>query len=219
MSKGRKQHKNPPLENSSEHQKGQAEHAHEGKEDGVAAAQDTAEDIASPARITVDPVQSPLDAQHALRRGPEGRYGRYGEDSHGRIRIKILNDVNDKAVQGIGHRTDHGCQEIRLINIGGYLNQGKQKHKKRKCSQDNEKGSLGRIDGHFVLRIFIPDLFTSKQEPDHNILLSGNLPVTVHGGGENRVKTDTRRFLSAVRGQEDLRLNYYKILHSRSNNS
>ncbi len=176
MSKGRNQHEDPSLEDSAEYQKNQAEHAHERKEDGVAAAQDTAENITSPSRIAVDPVQPPLDTQHAPGRGPEGGDGRYREDGHGGIRIKVLNDVDDKAVQGIGHRVDHGCQEIRLIHIGGYLNQGKQKHKKRKRSQDNEKRSLGCIDGHFVLGIFIPNLFAFKKKPDHIILLSVGLP-------------------------------------------
>ena len=53
------------------------------------------------------------------------------------------------------------------MDHGDQLDQSQQNHEKRDCRQDNKKGRLRGVNGHFVLAVFINDLFSSEDQPNH----------------------------------------------------
>ena len=71
--------------------------------------------------------------------------------------METVQHIDHQAVQSIRHHLDHQGQKIGLVHQRRGLDQGQKEHEERDGGQDDKKGGLGRIDGHFVFGIFFKE--------------------------------------------------------------
>lgn len=81
--------------------------------------------------------------------------------------MQALKDVKDEPDKVIRDDMHDEFEKVSLVYDRDKLDQGQQKHQKRKRCENRKKRCLCRIHGHLIPGIFIENLFAKKNKPDH----------------------------------------------------